>query len=163
MKALWSPHTGIVDWGLVTQYYGKDFEALGGQVHLNFQVDGFKVAPESQQSKPQSSEGNKFPVRVTGSNGVSLFLFLFLSVKNRTNKVDDQRSSRLSSFAAISEMPLYLDLRWSSIGSPCGAFRLLTRATHRPLSRRIFTPQSEEESPRKRQHLPCKYIFYISH
>lgn len=71
LKALWSPHTGIVDWGLVTQYYGKDFEALGGQVHLNFQVDGFKVAPESQ-NKPQSSEGNKFPVRVTGSNGQSV-------------------------------------------------------------------------------------------
>lgn len=69
LKALWSPHTGIVDWGLVTQYYGKDFEEMGGKIHLNFQVDGFKVAAESQQG---STGGNKYPLRVTSSKGVTL-------------------------------------------------------------------------------------------
>ncbi|KAL9699247.1 hypothetical protein quinque_002688 [Culex quinquefasciatus] len=41
LKAIWSPHTGIVDWGLVTQYYGKDFKQAGGDVHLNFEVSKF--------------------------------------------------------------------------------------------------------------------------
>lgn len=64
---MWSPHTGIVDWGLVTQYYGKDFTALGGDIHLNFEVNDFKVAPESQV---KSVGGNQKAVRITGSNGV---------------------------------------------------------------------------------------------
>ena len=68
LKALWSPHTGIVDWGLVSQYYGKDFSAMGGQIHLNFEVNGFTVAPESQRG---SGDGNKYKIRVTGANGVS--------------------------------------------------------------------------------------------
>lgn len=38
VEALWSPHTGIVDWGLVTQHYGKDFTERGGDIHFNFEV-----------------------------------------------------------------------------------------------------------------------------
>lgn len=38
VKALWSPHTGIVDWGLVTEYYGQDFKLAGGDIFLNFKV-----------------------------------------------------------------------------------------------------------------------------
>lgn len=38
LEALWSPHTGIVDWGLVTKQYGKDFQEKGGDIHVNFQV-----------------------------------------------------------------------------------------------------------------------------
>uniref|UniRef100_A0A7E4VRZ4 L-2-hydroxyglutarate dehydrogenase, mitochondrial n=1 Tax=Panagrellus redivivus TaxID=6233 RepID=A0A7E4VRZ4_PANRE len=34
IKAIWSPHTGIVDWGLVTKHYVNDFEASGGQLFL---------------------------------------------------------------------------------------------------------------------------------
>uniref|UniRef100_A0A915PLT7 L-2-hydroxyglutarate dehydrogenase, mitochondrial n=1 Tax=Setaria digitata TaxID=48799 RepID=A0A915PLT7_9BILA len=33
LKALWSPHTGIVDWGLVTKSYAKSFEKRGGFVY----------------------------------------------------------------------------------------------------------------------------------
>lgn len=38
VKAIHSPHTGIVDWGLVTEYYAQDFKQAGGDVHLNFKV-----------------------------------------------------------------------------------------------------------------------------
>lgn len=38
VKALWSPHTGIVDWGLVTQSFGQDFTQAGGDIYLNFKV-----------------------------------------------------------------------------------------------------------------------------
>lgn len=39
LEAIWSPHTGIVDWGLVTKQYGKDFQEKGGDIHLNFKVN----------------------------------------------------------------------------------------------------------------------------
>lgn len=38
VKALHSPHTGIVDFEVVTQYYGKDFQDSGGKIHLDFEV-----------------------------------------------------------------------------------------------------------------------------
>ena len=45
MKALHSPHTGIVDWGLVSRHYGTFFEKQGGKVKLNFEVDDFSASP----------------------------------------------------------------------------------------------------------------------
>ncbi|CRL00410.1 CLUMA_CG013677, isoform A [Clunio marinus] len=42
MQAIHSPHTGIVDWELVTEYYAKDFENAGGQIFTNFEVKNFK-------------------------------------------------------------------------------------------------------------------------
>jgi len=41
LKALHSPHTGIVDWGLVTQHYGEDFKRAGGNIYLDFKVTKF--------------------------------------------------------------------------------------------------------------------------
>lgn len=38
IKAINSPDTGIVDWGLVCRHYGKFFEGLGGTVKQNFKV-----------------------------------------------------------------------------------------------------------------------------
>lgn len=38
VKALLSPHTGIVDYTLVTEAYGNDFKKAGGDIHLNFEV-----------------------------------------------------------------------------------------------------------------------------
>lgn len=38
-------------------------------MHFNFEVSDFKVVPESQKS---STDGLKYPVRVSGSNGVSI-------------------------------------------------------------------------------------------
>lgn len=44
LKALHSPHTGIVDWGRVTEHFGKDFMARGGKAFLNFEVNQFREA-----------------------------------------------------------------------------------------------------------------------
>lgn len=38
VKALLSPHTGIVDYTVVTESYGTDFKKAGGDIHLNFEV-----------------------------------------------------------------------------------------------------------------------------
>lgn len=46
VKAIHSPMTGIVDWGLVTEYYAKDFKGNGGDIHLNFEVAGFAESPD---------------------------------------------------------------------------------------------------------------------
>uniref|UniRef100_A0A1A9WK62 L-2-hydroxyglutarate dehydrogenase, mitochondrial n=1 Tax=Glossina brevipalpis TaxID=37001 RepID=A0A1A9WK62_9MUSC len=41
VKALWSPETGIVDWGKVTQHYASDFKLAGGDVFCNYEVKKF--------------------------------------------------------------------------------------------------------------------------
>lgn len=41
LKALWSPHTGIVNYALVTQQYGRDFTEAGGEIFTNFDVKQF--------------------------------------------------------------------------------------------------------------------------
>ncbi|XP_055629389.1 L-2-hydroxyglutarate dehydrogenase, mitochondrial isoform X2 [Toxorhynchites rutilus septentrionalis] len=48
LKAIWSPHTGIVDWGRVTQYYAKDFKNAGGDVYLNFEVSKFEESTDPE-------------------------------------------------------------------------------------------------------------------
>ncbi|XP_071439552.1 L-2-hydroxyglutarate dehydrogenase, mitochondrial [Hetaerina americana] len=60
VKALWSPHTGIVDWGRVTQEYGKDLKEKGGAIHNSFQVDNF-------QEETGATSNNDYPIRVTGN------------------------------------------------------------------------------------------------
>lgn len=60
LQALWSPHTGIVDWGGVTQSYGRDFISQGGDVHLDFPVRALQITPESQSK----AGGLTHPVRV---------------------------------------------------------------------------------------------------
>lgn len=56
VRALWSPQTGIVDWGMVTQYYGKDFVAAGGEVLVEFEAKRF-----------DESGDPAFPVRIAGN------------------------------------------------------------------------------------------------
>lgn len=54
IQALWSPHTGIVDWGEVTQAYVKDFTKCGGDSYLNFEVKKFA-----------ETENSEYPVLIT--------------------------------------------------------------------------------------------------
>ena len=61
MKALHSPHTGIVDWGYVTHIYAENFKRRGGTVKLGFEVTRFEETRETPD----------FPVTVIGSNSVS--------------------------------------------------------------------------------------------
>ncbi|XP_031845375.1 L-2-hydroxyglutarate dehydrogenase isoform X2 [Nomia melanderi] len=46
-KALWSPWTGIVDWAVVCKRFAEDFQKMGGQIFLNFEVTGFAEMAES--------------------------------------------------------------------------------------------------------------------
>ncbi|XP_064621859.1 L-2-hydroxyglutarate dehydrogenase, mitochondrial-like isoform X2 [Lineus longissimus] len=46
LKALHSPHTGIVDWGEVTKSYGRNFQAAGGDIHLNYNVKEFRTTSD---------------------------------------------------------------------------------------------------------------------
>jgi len=41
LKAIHSPLTGIVDYGVVARSYGDEFLELGGAIHTNFEVDDF--------------------------------------------------------------------------------------------------------------------------
>jgi len=46
LKAIHSPLTGIVDYGLVARTYGKEFESRGGKIYTNFEVNGFNSSAE---------------------------------------------------------------------------------------------------------------------
>lgn len=61
VKAIWSPETGIVDWGLVTQYYGEDVKASGGDIYLSFEAQKFK-----ESSDPEH------PVQISGNDGKTI-------------------------------------------------------------------------------------------
>lgn len=41
LKAIHSPHTGIVDWGFVARHFGTVFERNGGKVVVNFEASDF--------------------------------------------------------------------------------------------------------------------------
>ncbi|XP_050299654.1 L-2-hydroxyglutarate dehydrogenase, mitochondrial [Anthonomus grandis grandis] len=58
LEAIWSPHTGIIDYSLVTSNFGKDFKQEGGQIHLNFEVSSFKT-----------SEDKLYPVIIQSKDG----------------------------------------------------------------------------------------------
>lgn len=57
IRAIHSPHTGIVDWALVTEYYAKDFKNAGGEIFTNFEVKTFS----------QTAGDADYPVTVTDS------------------------------------------------------------------------------------------------
>lgn len=50
LKAIHSPLTGIVDYGLVARTYGKEFETRGGKIFTNFEVNGFNSSTDSDYS-----------------------------------------------------------------------------------------------------------------
>jgi len=43
IRAIWSPHTGIVDWGEVAKHYGKVFVEKGGLIFLNYEASNFSL------------------------------------------------------------------------------------------------------------------------
>lgn len=58
LQALWSPHTGIVDYVLVTKQYGADFQEKSGDIHLNFEVARF-----------ENSNDENYPVMIKSKDG----------------------------------------------------------------------------------------------
>lgn len=59
VQGLWSPNTGIVSWGEVTQHYVKDFVELGGKTYLNFEVKQFVEAENAEYPVQISDTKNK--------------------------------------------------------------------------------------------------------
>jgi len=58
VRALWSPHTGIVDWGEVARHYGKVFKQNGGQILTGFEVCEVKNNGETSVSV-KAKDGRK--------------------------------------------------------------------------------------------------------
>ncbi|XP_071834581.1 L-2-hydroxyglutarate dehydrogenase, mitochondrial-like [Apostichopus japonicus] len=69
LKAIHSPHTGIVDWGLVARHYGKHFQDYGGDIFTEFNVQNFKLSSDQTGS---GSIASKKSVTIVGSKGQSL-------------------------------------------------------------------------------------------
>lgn len=59
VKALWSPHTGIVDYKNVTANFARDFTYAGGEIHLGFEVNDFRE---------NSAESNEHPIVIRAAN-----------------------------------------------------------------------------------------------
>lgn len=60
IRAIHSPHTGIVDYGLLCRHFGKSFEQAGGRITLNFEADKFLP-----------SDDPSYPIRITSKTNVS--------------------------------------------------------------------------------------------
>jgi len=58
LKALNSPITGIVDWGVMTRSYADNFTKAGGTIHTNQKVTGF-----------EESHLSDYPVRIKTEHG----------------------------------------------------------------------------------------------
>lgn len=58
LKALWSPHTGIVDFALVTEHYASDIREKGGKIFLEYNVDEFS----------ETKDNTEYPVTIASSN-----------------------------------------------------------------------------------------------
>ena len=52
-RAIWSPHTGIVDWGQVARQYGRVFQSRGGEILTSFSAS--KFSPEGEGAVRVSS------------------------------------------------------------------------------------------------------------
>ena len=79
LKAIHSPHTGIIDYGEVTRSYGRTFEKAGGKVYTNFEVESFDITKESSVD---SKDGLLYPVTVRGDNQVKCLLKYFSILRN---------------------------------------------------------------------------------
>ncbi|EFA78641.1 hypothetical protein PPL_08096 [Heterostelium album PN500] len=57
LRAIYSPNTGITDFGLVAKQLGKDVQSLGGTIKLNFKADEFDYNQQSNTITIKSGSG----------------------------------------------------------------------------------------------------------
>ncbi|CAJ0564690.1 unnamed protein product, partial [Mesorhabditis spiculigera] len=62
LKAIWSPHTGIVDWGAVTREYANDFREKGGEVLLHHPLRAFGQSGDPEYPVRIVSDADKAPL-----------------------------------------------------------------------------------------------------
>ncbi|XP_014669121.1 PREDICTED: L-2-hydroxyglutarate dehydrogenase, mitochondrial-like [Priapulus caudatus] len=65
LKALWSPHTGIIDFGNVARAYAKNFQSRGGTLINKFEVEKLTTGAEGTPG----NDGNSHPVTIIGKDG----------------------------------------------------------------------------------------------
>ena len=61
LRAIHSPHTGIVDWRVVALAYGEDFKQAGGKIYTGFRVDKIR-----ESTSPGTSN---YPVTIENNHG----------------------------------------------------------------------------------------------
>uniref|UniRef100_D3TP33 L-2-hydroxyglutarate dehydrogenase, mitochondrial n=1 Tax=Glossina morsitans morsitans TaxID=37546 RepID=D3TP33_GLOMM len=66
LKALWSPDTGIVDWGQVTQHYAMDFKTDGGDIFCNYKVKKF--------TETKGEKIDAYPITIHGDRNNQILL-----------------------------------------------------------------------------------------
>src|SRR3989338_5344669 len=66
--AIWSPHTGIIDYGKVTEKLSELFIEDGGEVITNFQVKKFSQPLPSQSRVVESLN----PIEITSQTGAAI-------------------------------------------------------------------------------------------
>lgn len=59
IQAIWSPYTGIVDWGLVTKYYADDFTSAGGKLFLKHGLEKIELTQNSDYPVAISTSGSE--------------------------------------------------------------------------------------------------------
>uniref|UniRef100_A0A1I8F0F1 L-2-hydroxyglutarate dehydrogenase, mitochondrial n=1 Tax=Wuchereria bancrofti TaxID=6293 RepID=A0A1I8F0F1_WUCBA len=67
LKALWSPYTGIIDWGLVTKSYAQDFQNRGGVVYTKYPLKTLVLVGESRKE----NMANDYPVMIESEPSLS--------------------------------------------------------------------------------------------
>lgn len=72
LQAIWSPHTGIVDWGLVTKSFARNFEEMGGKVFTDYPVESLTFAGESNIAKQPE---NTHPVSIRSKSHLVCLFF----------------------------------------------------------------------------------------
>lgn len=65
---MYSPWTGIVEFGDVTRHYAKQFREMGGSLFLNFEVSGFHHSTEGVPGCTDS-DTNTYPVTIQAADG----------------------------------------------------------------------------------------------
>lgn len=95
LKAIWSPHTGIVDWAQVNLSFGKDFESLGGKIYTQFEAKRFQLEGNSDEKlvKIVDKSGNKeITARyVVTAAGLQADRIARLTAGNQSPKIGDFR------------------------------------------------------------------------
>ncbi|KAE9556680.1 hypothetical protein FO519_000086 [Halicephalobus sp. NKZ332] len=59
IQAIWSPYTGIVDWGLVTRHYADDFVNSGGKLLLQYGLEKIELAQNSDYPVALTTSGSE--------------------------------------------------------------------------------------------------------
>ncbi|KAI0225873.1 L-2-hydroxyglutarate dehydrogenase, mitochondrial [Lamellibrachia satsuma] len=100
LRALHSPHTGIVDYEVVTQSFARTYKHKGGKIHMGFKVTGFS----------ESTNCPDYPVTIEGTN-TNVF---FDSRSVRAKYVitcGGLHSDRLAKFSGCSSNPKIVPFR----------------------------------------------------